>query len=556
MTTTDYLLKNGRVVSVTGRQMVKADVLVREGRIAAIGQQLEAPEGVCVLDCTGRIVAPGFVDAHVHIESSMVLPQAFGEAVLVHGTTTVIADPHEVVNVAGAEGLRQFLALAQAAPVDIYTTVPSSVPATELDTNGAGHFTADAMREFVGRPDIVGLGEVMCHGDVLQGRREILDKIDLFRDKTIDGHTAGLSEAGLSAYRAAGVQNDHESVTPDDLLQRYRAGMNVYLRQGSAARNAHDLLACVRDNHLDTSRFAFCTDDKHLSTIASEGHISAIVHMALQLGFSWPEVSEMASWNPCRYYRLPDRGDVQEGYVADLVVTDEACEHICYVWKQGRLVVENGCLLAAARTTQTADGTQTCTFKNTVHFRELNAEDFRLPESRKRVAIGLVDGQIITRRHNMAAGEWASLPRLAVVERHGHNGNMQVCCLHGYDIRGGAVATSVSHDSHNVISVGDDERDMAQACNRLKQIGGGYVIVRRGEVAGELPLPAYGLMATADAATVADVIHRLEQMTHEMGVNPCIDPFTTLSFVALPVIPVLRLLDTGLYDVVEGRFLD
>ena len=558
----DYLLKNGKVVSVAGNRVVMADVLIRQGRISAIGKELDVVEGTCVLDCTGRIIAPGFVDAHVHVESSMVLPQAFGEAVLVQGTTTAIADPHEVVNVSGAAGLRQFLSLAQASPIDIYTTEPSSVPATELDTNGAGHFTADAMREFVCRPDVVGLGEVMCYHDVVRGHRGIMDKIALFRDKTIDGHTAGMPDVCLPAYRKAGIQNDHECVTASDLLQRYQVGMNIYIRQGSAARNAFDLLSCIRENALDVSRFAFCTDDKHLSTIAAEGHISAIVRMALRLGFTWPEVSRMASWNPCCYYRLPERGDIQKGYVADIVVTDDACGHISYVFKKGKLVVENEKSVPLSETMQAAGGSASSinepgwmTFENTVHIKQLGAADFQLPDNRKRIAIGLEDGQIITRKHDMAAGEYNTLPRLAVVERHGHNGNIQVCCLYGYGIRGGAIATSVSHDSHNIVCVGDDEHDMAAACNRLKQLGGGYVIVRCGKVAGELPLPAYGLMSTVGATEVEKVIRELEQTAHEMGVNPCIDPFTTLSFVALPVIPALRLLDTGLYDVDEGKFL-
>lgn len=544
------LMKGGFVADGQRGTVSRADVLVRDGRIAAVGEGLPAA-GAETLDCTGMVVTAGFVDAHVHIESSMVLPSAFGEAVLPHGTTCVIADPHEVVNVAGAEGLRSFLDEAAAAPVGIFTAVPSSVPATMLDTNGAGEFLADAMREFAERPDVAGLGEVMCYYDVAERRPEIMEKIALFRDKTIDGHTAGMPADLLDAYIGAGIRNDHECTDAAGMLERYRKGMNIYIREGSAARNAEVLLRCVKERGLDTARFAFCTDDKHLATIAAEGHISYIVRMARRLGFGWGETARMVSWNPCRFYGLEDRGNVREGYVADLIVTDDACNRIVYVIKDGRLVAAEGRLT----------GTTGCgaaprrDFLNTVRFREMHAADFTLPDTMKKVAIELVEGQLLTRKTPLADGEWRGLTRLATVERHGRNGNIAVCMLKGYGIRNGAVATSVSHDAHNVVCAGDNAADMAVACNRLRELGGGYTIASGGRIVGELPLPAYGLMSAENAATVAETIHRLEEQAHAMGVNRRIDAFTTLSFVALPVIPSLRLLDTGLYDVDEGRFI-
>lgn len=307
----------------------------------------------------------------------------------------------------------------------------------------------------------------------------------------------------------------------------------------------------MKERGLDTARFAFCTDDKHLATIAAEGHISYIVRMARRLGFGWGETARMASWNPCRFYGLEDRGNVREGYVADLVVTDDACNRIVYVIKDGRLVAAEGRLT----------GTTGCgvaprrDFPNTVRFREMHAADFTLPDTMKKVAIELVEGQLLTRKTPLADGEWRGLTRLATVERHGRNGNIAVCMLKGYGIRNGAVATSVSHDAHNVVCAGDNAADMAVACNRLRELGGGYTIASGGRIVGELPLPAYGLMSAENAATVAETIHRLEEQAHAMGVNRRIDAFTTLSFVALPVIPSLRLLDTGLYDVDESRFI-
>ncbi len=543
-------MKGGFVADGERGTLRRADVLVREGRIAAVGNDLPV-EGADVLDCEGMIVTAGFVDAHVHIESSMVLPEAFGDAILPHGTTCAIADPHEVVNVAGGEGLRTFLDEAALAPVDLFTVLPSSVPATLLDTNGAGAFTAAAMREFAARPDVVGLGEVMCYYDVAARRPEIMEKIDLFKDRTIDGHTAGMPADLLDAYTGAGIRNDHECADAESMLERYRRGMNIYIREGSAARNAEELLRCVKERKLDTSRFAFCTDDKHLATIAAEGHISYIVRMARRLGFGWGDTARMASWNPCRFYGLADRGNVREGYRADLVVTDDACDRIAYVLKDGRLAGADG----RPTRERSERALPRRSFPNTVRLREMSAADFAMPDDVKGVAIELVDGQLLTRKAPLTDGEWKSLTRLATVERYGKNGNIAVCALKGYGIRNGAVATSVSHDAHNVVCAGDNAQDMAAACNRLRELGGGYTIASGGRIVGELPLPAYGLMAVEDAPTVAETIRRLEEQAHAMGVNPRIDAFTTLSFVALPVIPALRLLDTGLYDVEQGQFI-
>lgn len=546
------LLRNGIVADGAKGVACRADVLVADGMIVSVAPGIEC--GECIeVDCSGMVVMAGFVDAHVHIESSMVLPRTFGRAVLPFGTTAVIADPHEIVNVAGAEGLGLFLDEASRAPIDIFTVIPSSVPATPLDTNGAGKFLAEDMRPFVGRGDVVGLGEVMCFGDVVRGDREIMDKIALFRGMTVDGHTAGMPAGMLEAYAGAGIDNDHECSDRESMMERYRCGMNIYLREGSAARNAGELLRCIREESLDTSRFAFCTDDKHLATIAAEGHISHIASVARGLGFDWGEIARMESWNPCRFYRLAGRGNVAPGYRADLAVVDAGDCSVRLVVKDGRIVARDGSLVAEAD--GASCGTSTGGYPSTVKFRTLTAEDFELPASLRGVALGLVDGQLLTRRVELPAGRWRELPRLATVERYGKNGNVAVCLVEGYGIRNGAIASSVSHDSHNVVCAGDNAADMAVACNRLRETGGGYAIASGGRIVGELPLPAFGLMSDGDAGQVTAGIAGLEAIAHAMGVNPGIDPFTTLSFVALPVIPRLRLLDTGLYDTETGEFI-
>ena len=543
------LLQGGSVADGENMTVRRADVLVADGKIAAVGEGLSS-DGAEVLDCTGLIVTPGYTDAHVHVESGMVLPEAFGDAVLPFGTTAIIADPHEVVNVAGGEGLKVFLKECDRARIDIFVCLPSGVPATPLDTNGAGKFTAADMTPFLSHPRVVGLGEVMCFRDAAEGEPEMAAKIALFKGKTVDGHTSGMPESMLDAYVAAGVCNDHECASKESMFARYDRGMNIYIREGSAARNASDLLDGVKERGLDIGRFAFCTDDKHLATIAREGHISYIAALAREKGFGWGEIARMASYDPALYYGLSDRGNIREGMRADIVATSDDARHVRYVLKDGDLVAKDHKLILK----HTKGEDKPAVFENTVHLRNFSAEDFAVPERLKNIAIGLVDGQLLTELVRVDEGE-EGLNILATAERHGRNGNLSVCHLKGYGVKGGAVATSISHDSHNAVCAGDNGADMALALRRLKEIGGGYVIAAGGKIAAELPMPAFGLMATGGAEEVSRRIEEMERVAHAMGVNPGVDAFTTLSFVALPVIPRMRLLDTGLYDTEAGAFL-
>lgn len=543
------LLQGGSVADGENMTVRRADVLVADGKIAAVGEGLSS-DGAEVLDCTGLIVTAGYTDAHVHVESGMVLPEAFGDAVLPFGTTAIIADPHEVVNVAGGEGLKVFLKECDRARIDIFVCLPSGVPATPLDTNGAGKFTAADMTPFLSHPRVVGLGEVMCFRDAAEGEPEMAAKIALFKGKTVDGHTSGMPESMLDAYVAAGVCNDHECASKESMFARYDRGMNIYIREGSAARNASDLLDGVKERGLDIGRFAFCTDDKHLATIAREGHISYIAALAREKGFGWGEIARMASYDPALYYGLSDRGNIREGMRADIVATSDDARHVRYVLKDGELVAKDHKLIL--KHTKSED--KPAVFENTVHLRNFSAEDFSVPERLKNVAIGLVDGQLLTELVHADEGE-DGLDILATAERHGRNGNLSVCRLKGYGVKGGAMATSISHDSHNAVCAGDNGADMALAFRRLKEIGGGYVIAAGGKIAAELPMPAFGLMATGGAEEVSRRIEEMERVAHAMGVNPGVDAFTTLSFVALPVIPRMRLLDTGLYDTEAGAFL-
>ena len=541
------LLKGGIVAHGENCNEEQADVLIVGNKIKAVGKNLEA-EGANVIDCSDMVILPGFVDCHVHIESSMVLPVAFGEAVLPFGTTAVIADPHEIVNVSGKDGLKFFLENAEQSPIDVYVSIPSSVPATLLDTNGAGEFLAEDMTEFANHPLVVGLGEVMNPISIKNKDPQLMAKIALFKSKTIDGHMAGLSADMVKACAEIGIANDHESTSEEDLLIRNAAGINIYIREGSAARNAKTLLTAARKHNVSTDRLAFCTDDKHLSTIAQEGHISTIIRMAHEQGYSWGEIAKMASFNPCRFYNLKDKGSIKENYIADIAVMSKDATTVKYVIKDGKLVAKDSKRLYECKTTNAE------AFTNTVQYRTFQAEDFVVPSRLENVAIRLIPSEIVTAVSTSNEFGNSKMNMIATIERYGKNGNFSVAKCVGYGITDGAIATSVSHDAHNVVCAGDNATDMALACNFLRELGGGYVIVSKGKIIGSFQLPAHGLMSALNAEEAMKKIHELEELAHQMGVNRDVDPFITLSFVALPVIPNIRLLDTGLYNVGDQKF--
>lgn len=555
------ILKGGTVADVRKKRFYKADVALKNGRIEKIGKI--SGEAAEVIDITGKILAPGFIDAHVHIESGMVAPAEFGKAVLLQGTTAVIADPHEIVNVGGADALEAFLAMAEAAPIDIFTVVPSSVPATPFDTNGAGEFSAADMKRFIDNDKIVGLGEVMCWPDILARRPEILAKIELFRNKSIDGHTAGIPSDKIEEYAAAGIQNDHECSCFAEAKQRYDCGLNIYIREGSAARNLKDIVCnIVKQNaaalktgeeEFDIDRLAFCTDDKHLSDIKKEGHIGFNVKLAVECGMRPVDALALATVNPARYYKLENRGVVEEGAVADLtVLSDERLSNVELVIKDGKIVAENHQPVS----NELNRLKKPAFMQHSVQYRTFTPADFVMKISDENPAIGFIKQQILTKRLTLNREQAAAANILTVIERHGKNGNFSKCFLSGYGIQNGAVAVSVSHDSHNVVAAGDNPEDLAAAVNRLKEIGGGCVICSGSRILSELALDIAGLMSSASAEETEKGIAEIEKTARKLGVEDGIDPIVTLSFAALPVIPEIRLLDTGLFDVTRTEFID
>lgn len=545
------VLKNAQVVNVFTKQVEQADVAVEAGVIAGVGQYSGEEE----VDCTGLYLCPGFVDAHIHVESTMAVPYEFARAVAMSGTTTVVADPHEIVNVCGAPAVEWLLKASEALPVDIYWMMPSSVPATPFETNGAP-FTAQEMAPFAQMgPRVAGLGEVMCYPDVVAGTGEIYGKLALFAHKHIDGHAPGLSGKALAAYAAAGIETEHECTSFAEAKEKLAAGLAILVREGSAAKNLTAIVEGLLKEGLPTDRFLFCTDDKHLDDIAREGHIRWNVHQAVQLGMPVVDAICMASYNAARVYGLKGVGAIAPGYRADIVLLDDWKQvHVHAVYKDGVPVEQK---IAAARRVPAP-----AALTHTMHFAPVTPQQLALPVQGKAHVIEMVPYQIVTRHavepvpsENGLFRPNKTYSKLCVIERHGRSGNIAVCPLKGYGITGGAIATSVAHDSHNIIAAGDNDGDIALAVNHLQKTGGGYALAAGGRILGALALPVGGLMSEAPWEQTRDETNAILKQAAKMGIPYHVDPFISLSFMALPVIPSLRLTDCGLFDVDTFAFV-
>lgn len=543
----DLVFKNANVVNVFTGEILPGDVAVSDGYIAGVGQYSGKQE----VDCTGKTLCPGFIDAHLHIESTLLLPGEMVRMVLPSGTTTLIADPHEIVNVCGADGLHFMLQASENLPCNLYFMLPSSVPATIFETAGAD-FTAADMAPFVGHKRVLGLGEVMCFLDVVQGAPAIMDKLKLLAGHPVDGHAPCLTGQALQAYVAAGVMTEHEGTTFAEVLEKARAGLAILVREGSAAHNLSTIITGIVEHNLPTDRFMFCTDDKHLDDIARDGHIRWNVKLAIEFGMKPVDAIRMASWNAAVEYGLADLGAVAAGYKADLVLLNNLQQmEVAAVYKDG---VPAGQALQTIPHFNPAQSFPA--ILHSVKAPRVTPQMLALPVQGPVDVIGMVPYQLITQhlKEEVPAANGYFAPdagytKLCVVERHGKNGNVALAPLKGYGIQGGALATTVAHDSHNIIAAGDNDADLALAINHLSEIGGGYVLVQNGKVAGQVPLQAAGLMSTQPAEEVQAATHKIIQMASAMGIPYYLDPFISLSFLALPVIPSIRLTDKGLFDV-------
>ena len=539
----DLVLKNATYVNVFSNSLCTADIAVAEGLIVGMGEYSGNEE----VDMTGKIVLPGFLDAHIHLESSLVSPKEFVKAVLPHGTTTVVTDPHEIANVMGADGIEYMLQATEGLPVDVRFMLPSCVPATPLDESGAV-LDYRAIDSFYDHPRVQGLAEMMNFVGIIAGDDQPVEKIVAAQahHKKIDGHAPDLVGNDLNAYVAAGVYSDHECHDLNDAIAKLERGQFIMIREGTAARNLEALAPLLCEKYIE--RCMFCTDDKHPNDLLEKGHIDYMVKKAIALGADPITAVKVACHNAARYFLLNNRGAIAPGYLADFVVIDNFQDFtIEKVFKRGELMVEDGVVRdfpAPPMESYLEDRA-----RNTFHVETLTAEHFS--EHRPRGIIGMVDGEITT----VDAGysdridvEYDVL-KIAVVERHKNTHHIGIGFLQGYGLKSGAVATSVSHDSHNIIVVGTNEADMAAAANRVVELGGGIVVWDGGVPKAEVPLAIAGIMSDEPLVTVNAKLEAAKAAAHDLGVNPGIDPFMTLSFMALPVIPTLRITTRGVFDV-------
>lgn len=543
----ELVFKNAHVVNVFTGELLQRDVAVEGGLIAGVGSY----QGEKERDCTGMTLCPGFIDAHIHIESTMVLPRELVGMVLPSGTTTLIADPHEIVNVGGAQAMQFMLDASENLPCNIYFMLPSSVPSTPFETAGAD-FTAEDMRPFLHHPRVLGLGEAMCYPDVVQGQGAIMEKLTLCAGLPVDGHAPGLTGHELQAYKAAGVVTEHECTTFAEAVEKARAGFAILVREGSAAHNTTTIVQGLVESGMPSNRFMFCTDDKHIDDIWRDGHIRWNVKLAIDLGMDPVQAITMASWNAAQSYGLQGIGAIAAGYKADIVLLSDLKKmEVAAVYKDGINAVEKLREVLPEEIHQQE-------LLRSVKIKPVTAQDFALPARALEDVIEMVPFQLGTCHLKEAVpseGGYfkanSEYCKLCVVERHGKNGNIAVAPLKGYGITGGAIATTVAHDSHNIIAAGDSDEAIALAVNRLREIGGGYVLVQNGKLAGEVPLQVAGLMSLEPAQTVQKASREIIEKATGMGIPYHVDPFTSLSFLALPVIPSIRLTDKGLFNVDE-----
>lgn len=558
----DLLLTNVQLINVlSGRIETTQSVAVAQGEIVGLGEY-PAKE---VLDLKGRFLAPGFIDAHVHIESSMVGVEGYAGAVIPHGVTTMVTDFHEIANVMGIKGIQLMRAgggpLAKGIgtiPLNLYVMLPSCVPATSLETAGA-EITAEDLKDLMKEEWVKGLGEMMNFPGVIHGDAEVLKKIEMAQaqDKRIDGHAPGLSGKELSAYIAAGISSDHECTRREEAEEKLSKGMYIMIREGSTAKNLEELIPIVTP--LNARRCMFVTDDCHPEDLVTQGGVDHCIRKAIRLGLDPIIAIQMATINPARYFPLPGIGAIAPGYQADLVVLEDLREiRVNQVFKAGRLVAEKGKILAGVIDENKAKA------ENTFNVPRISAAHFRIKaQGSKAKVIEIIPQQIITKKgfHTVKAKAGLAVAdpeqdilKIAVVERHKGTGNIGLGFVKGFGLRHGAIASSVAHDSHNILVVGANDADMAQAVQGVVEMHGGLIAVTEGKTLASLPLPIAGLMSDQSIEEVRDGLNRLQQTVKAMGCK-LQEPFMALSFLALPVIPELKITDKGIVDVTKFKIV-
>jgi adenine deaminase len=548
----DLLLKNARIVNTFIGEIEQADVAIYGDRIAGVGDYGKAEE---IIDLKGEFLAPGLINGHTHIESSMLHPARYAQAVVPRGTLAVVTDLHEIANVCGSEGIKFVTDLARKLPLDMLFMAPSCVPATHLETSGA-QINSKEVKKILAHPKIIGLGEMMNFPGVVSGDEEVLKKISASKGKIIDGHAPGLAGKELNAYLSAGILSDHESTNPEEGREKLRRGMYLMIREGSSEKNLDALLPLVTDNTY--KRCFFVVDDRNCSDLLWEGDIDAVVRKAIDRGLEPVRAIQMATINAAEYFRLYDRGGIGPGYIANLItITDLAKLEIDMVFYQGKLVARQGKPLFPLPPV-------TLELKDTVRIKPPMGKSLKIAAVDKTYpVIEIVPGQIVTRKavEKMRVVDGAVMPdverdilKLVVVERHKASGNIGVGLVKGFGLKKGALASSVAHDSHNIIAVGANDLDILKAIEEINRLQGGLVVYADLEHLASLPLPIAGLLSPEPLEVVVSQHEQVEKAAASLGNLPP-SPFAILSFLALPVIPEIRLTDLGLVDVNKFRLI-
>ena len=549
----ELVLKNANIINVFTNEIIKGDVAIYGGKIVGIGKYNGEEE----INLEGKYLSPSFIDGHVHIESSMVTPSEFAKAILPRGTTTIIADPHEIANVKGMEGIEYILGESKNLPLDIYVMLPSCVPSTPFENAGAV-LQAKELSKFIDETKVLGLGEMMNYPGVINADKNVLEKLIMANGKIIDGHGPVISGKELNAYVVAGTKTEHECGSLDEMIERLRLGMYIHIREGSAARNLKDLIKGVNKDNL--RRCIFCTDDKHPGDLLKDGSIDHNIRLAIKEGIDPIDCIKMASLNAAECYGLKGKGAIAPRYMADLVVIDNLEDfNILKVFKEGKLVGEN---LKPLFGVEYIDNRN---MKNTVNIKKVMGEDLTIYLKGEKVnVIKLLPHSLVTekveRKVIVEDGKFKSGPdilKVAVIERHNKTGNVGLALVEGFGLKSGAIASTVAHDSHNIIVIGDRDEDMILAIEELERVGGGITIVSEGNVIDTLPLKIGGLMSEESLEKVDEKLNKMLNIAYEkLGVNREYDPFMTLSFIALPVIPDIKVTDMGLFHVGEFKFMD
>lgn len=544
----DLVLKNAKYLNVFSNEFLCGDIAVANGLIAGVGKY----DGKTEIDVSGKLVLPGFIDAHIHLESSMVTPAEFAKAVVAHGTTTVIIDPHEITNVMGIDGVEYMIQASQNLPIDVHFMMPSCVPATEIDESGAELDCKD-IDLYLDNKKVLGLAEMMNYVGVINGDKNVLSKIvtSQAHHKKIDGHAPELSGNDLNAYIAAGVYSDHECSTFENALEKLRKGQFIMIREGTAAHNLKALMPLLTQQYY--SRCMFATDDKHPSDLLYGGHIDYIVKQALKNGADPIVALKTATHHAARYFLLNNKGAIASGYLADIVVVDNLEDfNVETVFKCGKLVFDGEVKDFSA---PTVDEKLAEKCFDTFHLDSVTPSSFKVDG--KLGLIGLVGGELLTR--NLGTADKIDVEndilKIACIERHKGTNHIGVGYVKGYSLKSGAVATSVAHDSHNIITVGCNDDDIAVAVNAIKDSKGGIAVVENGKIKALLELPIAGLMSDEPLTTVNEKLENAKLSAYELGADKSIDPFMTLSFLSLPVIPSLRITTKGVFDAENWKML-